>query len=199
MNKRALYVFVFILLTTYLAACSETDKIASTEEKIRKEVASKFTDLLIGDIVLTTGILEDGSEFSRCDITILRDPTKKMFMDLSLSVSIISLGTEILLKAYPDATRRNVNINIRPDIANFKSDESMDLDGTIITLGMTREEIIQALETSNWRVVSKLLDHWGLSSRWPHTATVYFENKDPESVAAFLITPDMEAANRKAQ
>jgi hypothetical protein len=114
-------------------------------------------------------------------------PESGMLMQPATVNYLIDTVPPAVSTIFPEAVHLNLFISTRPDMNEFESASTMELDGLTIKLGMNRDEIKTMLDGSKWSVFSDMHDQWGLTAGWPKTAEVYFENSEDDAKAVFFV------------
>jgi len=178
---------VVVLLTWTLAGCErEPETVVAPADRLRAAITAIDDSTAIGGITLRSDVSAEAQKIS-CRIVVLLPPESGLLMQSEFAESLIDTVTTTVASIYPAAVGLNIFISTRPDTDKFQSAGTLDLDGLILKLGMSRAEIEALLDGSEWGVSSRMSDYWGLTAGWPKEAEVYFGSRDDDAKAVFFL------------
>ena len=158
------------------------------EDRILKMIDSEFPELSIEGVVNEFSEAEDGTLRVVCTVTVLVDPYGNRSLPIHTMLKLKRAVGGALFDIFPAVEAIRTVITTSPELKGRKSADSINLDGVKITLGMTRDDITQALAGSKWQANIKMIKYWRLMRSFPsREAIIDFENEKPESPSIFLL------------
>ncbi len=181
---------VLLLALAVLTGCQEgIFNTPTPEEILRTRLETEFPDVAFGKLHLKSVSVSTSNWKVACRITVLMDPAGRMMMQPPLAEGLIDAAKIIAHDIYPEAAAINLFLRTGPDMAKYQSAQSLDLDGVPLNLGMTRPEVLAAIELSDWRVTYTAQDELGLSSMPLKSSHVYFDGESEDATVIYLVPP----------
>ena len=180
-----------LLALAVLSGCQEGIFAAPTpEEKLRTRLATEFPDVAFDELHLeSVSVSTSSGSIVACRITVLMDPAGRMLMQPPLAQGLFDAAKIIAHDIYPEAAAMNLYVSTAPDMAKYQSAQSLDLDGVLLNLGMTRTEVLAAIELSDWSVTPDGQSALKLRSMPLKTSRVYFDGESEDATVIYLVPP----------